>query len=55
MQKIIRIFGVYNTPLLIAASVVCFLVFALFYVFVYRATARTYYAIVSTGETQRAE
>ncbi len=47
VQKIIRLFGVTNTPLLIATSVVCFLAFALFYVFVYRATARAYYTIVS--------
>ena len=50
VQKIIRVFGVMNTPLLIGTSIVCFLVFALFYVFVYRGTARAYYAIVSGGE-----
>ena len=50
VHKIIRLFGVINTPLLIATSAVCFLVFALFYVFVYRATARAYYAIVSGGD-----
>ena len=50
VQKIIRIFGVMNTPLLICTSAVCFLVFALFYVFVYRGTARAYYAIVSDAE-----
>ena len=54
VQKIIRIFGVMNTPLLIVTSVVCFLAFALFYVFVYRATARAYYAIVSSAEERRA-
>ena len=53
VQKIIRIFGVMNTPLLICTSVVCFLVFALFYVFVYRGTARAYYAIVSDAELRR--
>ena len=50
VQKIIRLFGVMNTPLLIVTSVVCFLAFALFYVFVYRATAKAYYVIVSSGE-----
>ncbi len=50
VEKIIRLFGVMNTPLLIATSVGCFLVFALFYAFVYRATARSYYAIVSNAE-----
>ncbi len=50
VQKIIRLFGVNNTPLLIVTNVICFLVFALFYVFVYRRTAHVYYSIVSTGE-----
>ena len=54
VQKIIRLFGVNNTPLLIATSVGCFLIFALFYLFVYRTTAKTYYAIVSTGEANTA-
>ena len=49
VEKIIRLFGVTNTPLLILTSVVCFLVFGLFYVFVYRRTAKAYYAIVSDG------
>ena len=50
VRKIIRIFGVTNVSLLILTSVVCFLLFGLFYVFVYRRTARTYYGIVSGGE-----
>ena len=53
VQKIVRLFGVMNVPLLILTNVVCFLAFALFYVFVYRATARAYYAVVSDGETRR--
>ncbi len=52
VQKIIRVFGVMNTPLLICTSAVCFLAFALFYVFVYRGTARAYYAIVSSAEAR---
>ena len=50
VQKIVRLFGVMNTRLLILTNVLCFLAFALFYVFVYRGTARAYYAIVSEGE-----
>jgi putative ABC transport system permease protein len=50
VEKIVRVFGVTNRPLLILTSVVCFLAFALFYVFIYRSTARAYYSIVSTGE-----
>ena len=53
VQKIIRLFGVLNVPLLILTSVICFLVFGLFYVFVYRGTARAYYAIVSSAEIRR--
>ncbi len=53
VHKIIRLFGVLNTRLLILTSVLCFLIFGLFYVFVYRSTARTYYGIVSTGESRR--
>ena len=50
VQKIIRLFGVFNTPLLIATSIGCFLAFALFYVFVYRRTAKAYCAIVTGAE-----
>ena len=50
VEKIVHVFGVTNRPLLILTSVICFLAFALFYVFVYRRTARAYYAIVSSGE-----
>ena len=53
LEKIIRLFGVLNKPLLILTSFVCFLAFGLFYVFVYRSTARAYIAIVSTGEERR--
>ncbi len=53
VQKIVRVFGVQNTPLLIITNVACFLAFALFYVFVYRDTAKAYYAIVSDGEERR--
>lgn len=52
VQKIVRLFGVQNTPLLIVTNAVCFLAFALFYMFVYRETAKAYYAIVSDGEAR---
>ncbi len=51
IEKILRILGVNNLPLLIAANVICFLTFALFYIFVFRATAKAYYSIVSNSET----
>ncbi|MBE6908607.1 MAG: ABC transporter permease [Ruminococcaceae bacterium] len=53
VQKILRIFGVNNTPLLVLTNVICFLAFALFYVFVYRGTAKAYYSIVSDAELRR--
>jgi putative ABC transport system permease protein len=53
VKKLIRLFGVTNTPLLILTSILCFLAFGLFYVFVYRRTARAYYAIVSEGGNLR--
>ena len=53
VKKLIRLFGVTNTPLLILTSVLCFLIFGAFYVFVYRRTARAYIAIVSEGEERR--
>ena len=52
VRKIIRIFGVTNVPLLVLTSVICFLLFGLFYVFVYRRTAGAYYSIVSGGEEE---
>lgn len=47
VQKLLLIFGVINTKLLIWTSIVCFLVFALFYFIVYSITSRSYYRIVS--------
>ncbi len=53
VEKCIYLFGVANRPLLIATNLVCYLAFALFYVYVYRETAKAYYAIVSDGEAKR--
>ncbi len=47
IQKLLLIFGLTNTSLLIVTTVSCYLVFALFYMLVYRITSRSYYAIVS--------
>ncbi|MBR5421969.1 MAG: ABC transporter permease [Lachnospiraceae bacterium] len=52
VEKLIRLFGVSNRLVLILSSLACFLVFALFYIFVYRGTAHTYYNIVSTSERE---
>lgn len=47
IKKLLLIFGLTNTSLLIITTVSCYLVFALFYMFVYRATSRSYFNIVS--------
>lgn len=53
VQKIVHLFGVRNTPLLIVTNTACFLAFALFYAFVYRKTAKAYDTIVSDGDARR--
>lgn len=47
VRKLLLIFGVINTKLLIITNVICFLVFVLFYTIVYSITSRAYYRIVS--------
>ena len=54
INKLMVLFGLTNFHLLIAVTVCCYLIFALFYVLVYRITSRSYYAIVSgTREGER--
>lgn len=50
IRKLLLIFSLTNFKLLILVTVCCYLIFALFYVLVYRATSRAYYSIVSTAE-----
>lgn len=47
IRKLLLIFSLTNFRLLILVTVCCYLIFALFYTLVYRATSRAYYAIVS--------
>lgn len=47
IEKLLQLFNLWNTNLLIATTVVCFLIFGLFYTLVYRITSNAYYAIVS--------
>lgn len=54
IRKLLLIFSLTNFKLLILVTVCCYLIFALFYVLVYRATSRAYYSIVSTGERDQA-
>lgn len=47
VEKLLLLFGVMNTSLLIAVTVSCFLVFAVFYTLVYLMTSKAYYRIVA--------
>ncbi len=47
IYKLLALFGMGNLRLLILVNVFCFLIFAVFYILVYRITSRAYYAIVS--------
>ncbi len=52
IQKLLMIFGLFNMPLLVGTSVTSFLLFAVFYVIVYKITTNTYYGIaVSSKES----
>ena len=47
IKKLLLLFGLTNTSLLIITTVSCYLAFALFYMLVYRATYESYFSIVS--------
>ena len=47
IRKLLILFGFTNLQLLLIVTVVCVLVFALFYILVYRITSRVYYKIVA--------
>lgn len=47
IRKMLMAFGLTNMELLMWVTVICYLVFALFYIIVYRITSRSYYNIVS--------
>ncbi|MFV0413785.1 MAG: ABC transporter permease, partial [Oscillospiraceae bacterium] len=46
ISRVMLIFGVTNTALLLVSTLVTVLLYALVYIFVYRQTARTYYRLV---------
>lgn len=51
VQKLLLLFGLMDTRLLLLTTLGCYLVFALFYALVYKITSRAYYRIVSrTGK-----
>ncbi len=47
IHKMLQLFNLWNTNLLIATTVGCFLIFGVFYGIVYRITSNAYYSIVS--------
>lgn len=47
INYLLSIFNMYNTALFVLCSVICFLIFTIFYILVYKFTAKVYYKIVS--------
>ncbi len=47
LQKLLMLFGLTNVSLLVLITLVCYLVFAVCYLLIYRVTSRAYYGIVS--------
>lgn len=47
IQKLLLLFGLTNIRLLIITTVCCYLIFAVFYLIVYRMTSHSYFSIVS--------
>lgn len=50
ISKIMTLFNLDNVSLLIGTTVVSFIIFALFYMLVYRLTSNAYYSIVSRSD-----
>ena len=47
IYKLLALFSLTNLSLLILVTVICYLIFSLFYVVIYRVTSHAYYSIVS--------
>lgn len=52
IRKLILMFGLNNVPLFVGTTVGSFLIFALFYIMVYRMTSNAYYNIVSGAKEE---
>lgn len=50
INRILRVFYLFNTPLFIMTTLVTFLTFCVFYIIIYRLTSKEYYKIVSGAE-----
>ena len=51
IQKLLMLFNLMDIKLLILTTLISFLIFALFYMLVYRKTSKAYFAIVSDCES----
>ena len=47
IRKLLMIFGLTNLSLLVITTIICYLIFTLFYIIIYRVTSRSYFTIVS--------
>lgn len=50
LWRMMQLFNLFDLPLAIAVTLICFAVFALFYAVVYKITSNSYYAIVNEEE-----
>ena len=53
IRKMLMLFNLNNTPLLLISAALSTAAFAVFYIVVYRVTAGVYFSLVSSGETGR--
>ena len=52
LYKMLALFSLTNLKLLILITVCCYLIFAVFYILIYRVTSRAYYTIVSGAKEE---
>ena len=52
IRKLLMMFNLFNLKLLMCTTTISYLIFALFYLLVYRITSNAYYAIVSDGKAE---
>ncbi|MGN0185648.1 MAG: ABC transporter permease [Aristaeellaceae bacterium] len=52
IRKLLMMFNLFNLKLLMYTTTISYLIFALFYLLVYRITSNAYYAIVSDGKAE---
>ena len=52
IRKLLMMFNLFNLKLLMCTTIISYLIFALFYLLVYRITSNAYYAIVSDGKAE---